>query len=65
MKEKYEKPSMTVLSMNLEENIAASSGRDETWEVVITRNGTDVIVDQRDFGSLPGLLAWLHEKFGF
>lgn len=61
----YVKPEMRVLSMNLQENIAASAGRDETWEVVITRNGTEVIVDQRDFESLPGLLAWLREKFGF
>lgn len=65
MKQKYEKPTIEVIDMNLDENIAASAGKDETYDIRIRRNGEEVIVEQGDFETLPGLLSWLREKFGF
>ena len=65
MKKKYEAPSMTVLSMNLGENIAASAGkRDEEYEIIITRNGQEVVARNSGFGTLDELLAWVREHFG-
>lgn len=63
MKEKYEKPSMTVLPLNLEENIAASAGREEEYEIRITRNGQEIVVENGGFGTLDELCEWFRHFF--
>lgn len=66
MKKIYEKPNMQFMPINFNENITASAGkRDETYDIRIRRNGEEIIIEQGDFDTLPDLMSWLREKFGF
>lgn len=60
----YVKPEMRVLSMNLQENIAASAGKqDEEYEIIVTKNGQEVVVKNGGFGTLDELCDWFRDFF--
>lgn len=60
----YIKPEATVLNLNLQENIAASAGKpDEEYEIIVTKNGQEIVVKNGGFGTLDELCDWFRHFF--